>query len=692
MTPRRLLSLAVLLSFAAPVRAESRVLDPALRHLRIDGMREWEAFPESPESARLDLTFSAERNATEQTLRLRQQDVKQTWRVRLNDREIGRLTQDENDMVVYLPIPPGTLVAGENRLRIEQEQGGRPAADDIRVGEVRIDPRLVREVLSEAPVEVTVTEDGEPVPCRITVLNADGALQTTWAEPDDRLAVRPGVIYTADGRARFGLPAGRYTIHAGRGFEYSLATADVTAAAGETVTVSLSIRREVPTAGWVACDTHVHTLTHSGHGDATEAERMVTVAGEGIELAIATDHNKQIDYDPAARAVGVRERFTPLVGNEVTTKVGHFNVFPVTPGGEVPDHTLTEWPAIFEAIERAGAKVVILNHARDLHSGFRPFGPGHFNAAAGERLDGRPVGFNAMEVVNSGATQTDPTRLLRDWLALLNAGHTVTPVGSSDSHDVARYAVGQGRTYIRCGDGDPGDIDLPTAIENFLNGRVMVSYGLLAELTVEERFGPGDVAEVKGDEVRVSVRVLGPHWVTADRVELFANGVKVREASIPDGHGDLPPGVKWAGGWTLPKPPHDVHLVAAASGPGIDGLYWPTAKPYQPTSPRWTPRVLGCSGAVRVDADGDGGWTSARGYAERIRNDAGGNLSKLVAGLAGFDEAVATQAAWLYEVNGGSPTDPALRQALTDAPPAVRVGFQAYLEAWRESQTARAAE
>jgi len=40
----------------------------------------------------------------------------------------------------------------------------------------------------------------------------------------------------------------------------------------------------------------------------------------------------------------------------------------------------------------------------------------------------------------------------------------VTPVGSSDSHDVARYIVGQGRTYIRCDDRDVAHLDLEAAV------------------------------------------------------------------------------------------------------------------------------------------------------------------------------------------------------------------------------------
>ncbi len=90
------------------------------------------------------------------------------------------------------------------------------------------------------------------------------------------------------------VPAGDYTIHAGRGFEYGVATARVSVKAGDTVRQALTIHREVPTEGYVSCDTHVHTLTYSGHGDASADERVVTLAGEGIELPIITEHNRQL--------------------------------------------------------------------------------------------------------------------------------------------------------------------------------------------------------------------------------------------------------------------------------------------------------------------------------------------------------------------------------------------------------------
>jgi hypothetical protein len=329
-------------------------------------------------------------------------------------------------------------VNGDNALAIEQV-GKVP--DDIRVGEVSLDDRPLQQVLSEATVDVTVLDAGQadkptPLPCRLTILDARGPLATVGAASTEHLAVRAGVIYTSTGHARFGLPLGEYTLYAGRGFAYGIDSVHVSLRPGDLVRKTLSIQREVPTPGYASCDTHVHTLTYSGHGDATLNERVVTLAGEGVELPIATEHNRQVDYEAAAVKQSVRQYFTPLVGNEVTTSVGHFNVFPMQAGHPVPDFNCKDWQSLFASIDRTSRdKIVVLNHPRDLHAGFRPFGPERHLALTGEDLDGWVLRANAVEVVNSGAQQTDVLRLVRDWLGLLNRGLAVTPVGSSDSHD-----------------------------------------------------------------------------------------------------------------------------------------------------------------------------------------------------------------------------------------------------------------
>jgi len=172
---------------------------------------------------------------------------------------------------------------------------------------------------SRLEVRVSDADPGRTLPCRLTIVDSRGELAPLVVDPVMRLAVRPGVVYTPNGAADIGLSSGDYTVYATRGFEYGMDRREVTLGAGQVSRIDLSIRREVRTLGLVAADTHVHTLTFSGHGDATIDERAVTLAGEGIELPVITDHDHFTDLAPAAERMGVRSEFTPVVGDEVTT-------------------------------------------------------------------------------------------------------------------------------------------------------------------------------------------------------------------------------------------------------------------------------------------------------------------------------------------------------------------------------------
>jgi hypothetical protein len=669
-------------------KADERWLDKNLHHLRAGGEREWSDFPEKPEGPKLAIQFSAQSNSAEFSLRLRQQDVKQPWRVLLNEKELGRLALDESDTVVYFTVPAGRLRKGDNVLSIEQTNR---ITDDIRVGEVFLDPRALNEVLSESSVDVRVldvTQADTPTltPCRLTIVSADGALVTTSARSNESLAVRPGVIYTADGRARFGLPAGEYTLYAGRGFEYGIDSVRLSLNASGVVQKELKIVREVATEAYVSCDTHIHTLTHSGHGDATIDERMITIAGEGIELAVATDHNRHIDYEATARRHNVRQFFTPVVGNEVTTALGHFNIFPVAADGDVPDHTLKDGHAILDNIaQRSKAKAIVLNHPRDVHGGFRPFGAERHNSATGENAAAWLFRAPAVEMVNSGAQQSDVMAPFADWFGLLNRGIFLTPVGASDSHDVSRFIVGQGRTYIRCRDDRPGEIDVDQAVQAFIAGRVLVSCGLLVELTVNDKYRSGDIVPAS-EVIEAKVEVRGPSWIRADRVTLYANGVPLHEDAISD---DGRAGVKWRQTRTLPRFEHDVHLVAIATGPGVEALYWPIAKPYQATSPVVNRRVIGSTGAVWIDNDGDGKRTCSFDYARRLMAKHNNRAAEIIRSLADYDEAIAIQIAALFDAQRVSLDDPEIRSAARNAGPHVDRGFQAFLKAKRAGEIAR---
>lgn len=663
-----LLAVAAAASAAEP----TRVLDPKRYHLGLDGLPEWAEFEASrPHGPQLDLAFRARANPTESTLFIRQRDVKVGWNVLLNGRKLGALETLSQPLVLALRVPAGALKDGDNRLTIMRPPSRM--SDDVVVGEFRLDLRPLEQALGEATLDVTITDADTraAVPCRITLVDAEDALSPLRAA-GERLAVRTGVVYTADGRARISVGAGAYVLHAGRGFEYSVATQRLSVSKGETKKIALQIRREVPTPGLIASDSHIHTLTHSKHGDATIDERMITIAGEGIELAVATDHNHHVDYaEPQART-RTGAHFRSVVGNEVTTKAGHFNAFPVPAGSALPDAQLTDWPALLANIRSVtGARVITLNHPRDVHSNFTPLGAGNFDPVTGALKLAPKFDCDAMEVVTSAAMQSDVMLLFRDWFALLNHGYRIGAIGASDTHDVSRFILGQARTYVACQAERPETIDIEEVCASYNAGRLLVSLGLLARMTVDERFSIGDLVTPSGDRIAVNVDVLGPSWVTADRVELFANGIKLKEESIAATRNPLKARVRWL----VPVPAHDMHLVAIATGPGVTAPYWEIPRPYQPAAKTFTPRVVGSTNPIWIDADRDGRFRAARAYAAEAVHGAGGEPTRLIPALAQADEAIAAQAADLWAAAGNSLSSSALSEALRTAAEPVRAGF-----------------
>ncbi|HEV7403682.1 MAG TPA: CehA/McbA family metallohydrolase [Chthoniobacteraceae bacterium] len=658
--------------------ADPIVLSEQRWFLGAPGVREWRDFDaETPDGPSLSLKFAAHANPHEEaTLFIRQRDVKLGWTVLLNGRNIGHLQLNEVLLESVCVVPAGALREGENTLSIVPQAEG----DDIIIDRIRLAMRAPDEALAETTLwlDARDADSGEHLPCRFTIVDAAGALAPLGWTGQGPWAGRPGVIYTATGWTKVFLPAGRYTVYCTRGFEYGLDTRQVELPPGKEVALAFKIRREVPTPGLVACDTHVHTFTFSKHGDATIDERMVTLAGEGIELPVSTDHNVYADYGEAVQRMQVQPWFTWLLGCEVTTAAGHFNAFPIANAqAPLPDTKLTDWPALMQSIRNVpGVQAIVLNHPRDVHNNFIPFAEKNFNSGSGDRRRGPEFTFDAIEVANSGTLQSDLSRSWRDWFALLNHGYRTVAVGSSDSHDVSRFIVGQGRTYIACDDHDVARIDTATALKNFKAGHAYVSLGLLTTISVEDKFGPGDTATGLGAEVRVTVRVLGPSWTRAEKVDLYANGLRLRSEAIAQ---PSQAGEKAAFTWTIPKPRYDTWLVAIATGPGVREPYWNIPFPYQPTDRLRDPQVLGLTNPVYLDADGDGHFTSPRGTAQAILTKIGADPEKLLPALAEYDEAVVTQVAALCEAQVVEIRGAAFQELLLQAAEHVRRGFANYL-------------
>ncbi|MSR46302.1 MAG: hypothetical protein EXS13_04450 [Planctomycetes bacterium] len=580
-----------------------RMVDAKLHHLGDDPAPEWTESTKDPEPSPLVIAFEATANATEWVLEVAGRDVDCDVWIELNGARLGRLKRVKPLIEQQLIVPAGAVASGRNELRALPAD----AKDDLLVGRFRLVEKSLREVLSLGRLEVIVHDagDGLPLPARLTFVDARGALVELYYADERSTAVRPGIAYTRDGRAALELPAGRVTVWASRGMEWSAAHADFDVIAGGAGQVKLEIAREVDTTGWIACDTHIHTLTHSGHGDASMEERMLTLAGEGVEMPVATDHNHQIDYRPTQETMQVTRWFTPVVGNEVTTDNGHMNAFPMPPGKDVPDSKVSDWAKLVEGIRAKGAQVVILNHPRWPENGRDPLTKFGFDDQSGARREPQRFTFDCIEVVNADGPTSPPETALQCWYALLNRGERFTAIGSSDSHHVG-VIVGQGRTYVPSATDDPTQIDVDAACRAFKQGRVSVSYGLFATIDVDGHT-MGDTLHPDSDEVEAIVRVRHPSWITADRLELIVDGGVAATVALEPQPGDSPTDLVRRVRVRLPD--HDSWLVAVASGPPIKAPFWAMQ----------LPRALAITNPLFLDRDAAAGWSSPRATAaERL--------------------------------------------------------------------------
>ncbi|HEX7859754.1 MAG TPA: CehA/McbA family metallohydrolase, partial [Verrucomicrobiae bacterium] len=468
--------------------------------------------------------------------------------------------------------------------------------------------------------------------------------------------------------------------------------------------LQFELRREVGTTNWVAADTHIHTLSLSKHGDALLQERMVTLAGEGIEMAIATEHNLHASYAEAAREVGVEKFFTVVPGNEVTTKRGHFNVFPVSTGAPPADFNVVDWPQLIPAIRRSGGArggmeqpVVILNHPTDTHAGFTPFAKTNFNRLTGKNLAGKfENDFEAMEVINSGAMRTDWMEPFECWFTLLNRGLKVTGVAASDSHDVSRFIVGQGRTYIRGADTNAGALKVRELTENLREGRAVFGLGLFAQLSISDApdaldrpslttgvvaagaSGPGDLHKGESRFFEVTASVDFPTWMNAEGptvLTLYENGAaKVRFPFEMRKRAGRPLAFKAR----FPKLKGDAWYVVVAETPGVTNAYWSVARPYQPSGPEWHPQMIGATNPVYVDGDGNGFYTSPRKTAQ-VLCESYASPHDLIPALGDYGRGTALQVAEILHEAGIDLAANEFAPAFGRAAPFVKEAVRDYL-------------
>jgi len=504
--------------------------------------------------------------------------------------------------------------------------------------------------------------DGMPMPAKLSFTDVEGDKSDLFPNADadpTKLAVRFHAIYTLDGEGSVTVPVGKWIVYASHGIEWSLDHTTITVEENGEYSWDAKLVHEIDTTDWVSGDFHLHTLTHSGHGDSNMNERIISLIGENVEFAVATDHNHNTDYQPTIDSLKANEYITAVVGNEVSSPYGHLNAFPLDANAKVVNQKL-EAPELFALIRAEKnpygvTPIIQINHPRWGNIDY--FGTRGLDPITGESDDSRwSWDFDSIEVLNENpgwgfndAEITDKKigsskhSVLRDWYNMLNAGRHIAAVGNSDSHTVSKNIAGIPRNYVHIGSDDPSSIDPAKVADAIRTGRMSTTTGPFLRMTANGH-PIGSTISVQDPSLDVHIDVQAASWIDLDKVRIIQNGDEVASVDF------IKEQRAWCQGMEQShyRPriripiPRDCWIVAIAQGD----------EPMTPFVMHDDRDVLplAIANPIYIDADGDGKYTPPREWANNII--ATGDLDSIV---MTFDEVNPTEQSLLVMASATNP-------------------------------------
>ncbi|HEY4716284.1 MAG TPA: CehA/McbA family metallohydrolase, partial [bacterium] len=323
---------------------------------------------------------------------------------------------------------------------------------------------------------------------------------------------------------------------------------------------AVSLHRVVDTSGYLSGDFHVHSV-NSSDAPIPLIDRVMTFAGEGVEILVATDHDYITDYRPVIEELNLQEFVNSVIGNEVTTwDFGHFNAFPLTPDTSKPangaldwgngtGYTMTPCQIMDGMLDDPGEEIVQVNHPR----GSAVF-QAYFSAIQLDTLTRKTYAtpeifrmppdlakfigwsplakdtglfygkFTAMEIYNNYG---DIDTLLNDWFTFLNTGLIVTGTGVSDTHTKVATSAGVPRTFTKMPTDTPSRMNDHDLVANVNTQKVVVSNGPFLIVEVEnsagQTAGSGDLLYSNGNDINLKIRIQSPTWIKYDAIKIFSN-------------------------------------------------------------------------------------------------------------------------------------------------------------------------
>lgn len=327
------------------------------------------------------------------------------------------------------------------------------------------------------------------------------------------------------------LPAGTYLAVCSRGPEYTRETRILEVLEGPNPALDFMIEKAVDTRGLISLDSHLHT--RKSDGAVGIPERLRSVVAEGIEVAVASDHNFVTDYGPDLKRLGLEAHLAVIAGNEVTARTGsiHYNTFPNIVRPDEPGFgaisVRDETPAALFALsrEKDPGTLIHVNHPR--WPGLDYFGFYDLDPESGASADALfDLSFEVMEALN-GAVLNGPNRQsIEDWFNLLNRGYPVRIVGTSDAHTIDGGEPGYARTYVLYSGPRGATLDVEALVKAVREGRSFVSTGPIVSVRANGRGTFGDVVSARRGRVDLDIVVTGAPWMDVSEVRVILNGVR----------------------------------------------------------------------------------------------------------------------------------------------------------------------
>ena len=535
--------------------------------------------------------------------------------------EVMTLVSTKDALTFGGEVPPGTWLVSYapsvgRRATTSASSPLAPRADpiavEVKTGETA---KAVLTVTAAAKLAASCAEKDasgaeSAVPCKITIDGLDGTPTPTLGPSHVSGPARNQLIANV---GEVPLAPGKYRLTSTRGPEYQAESAELTLAAGATGTYRALLKRVVDTRGYIAADFHQHSIL-SADAPVSTRDRVLANAAEGVEVAVASEHNFVADLQPVVRELGMSRYVVSISGNELTTDAsqkpwGHANVYPLVAdasrprGGAIVVRNRTAKDVLDEVRAAPGPRrVVQVNHPRSGANGY--FDCLAFDPHTGlGTAPGYDAGFDAIELWN-GRNVDMRTKVLEDYLALLRTSHPVTAIAATDTHGVVGEEPGLPRTYLRVAKDDALDTwdaartdDLVRSVREQRD--VVLTNGPFLAVTANGT-GIGGIAAAKGGAVEVKVHVTTALYAAIDHLELrlAGSGKVLGAASLAVTPKKDPSGALIADATFLVRAPADDAFVVIASGPKpMRPMYGGEDKEIRP----WA-----MSGAIWIDANGDG--------------------------------------------------------------------------------------